>query len=104
MANTFSVKLSNRNPKKPIKGLPASVTLADDATVEDAKIVIARQSGVRDFNRIGLYDTVKKETLKDRKALARDVPGVSTDGLIVKDMGTLRPLPFSIHSCTSLLI
>ncbi|KAK4122800.1 hypothetical protein N657DRAFT_574982 [Parathielavia appendiculata] len=88
MANTFKVKLTNRNPKRPIKGLPAFVDLADDATVEDAKIVIARQAGIKDFNRIGVYDPVSKETLKNRKARVRDEAGVAkTAELVVKDLG-----------------
>ncbi|KAK4101983.1 hypothetical protein N658DRAFT_43053 [Parathielavia hyrcaniae] len=90
MANNLksTVRLTHRNPKRPIKGLPASVELADDATVEDAKILIARQAGVKDFNRIGLYDAVSKETLKNRKARVRDEAGVAkTAELVVKDLG-----------------
>lgn len=90
MATKLSLKLSNRVPKKPIKKLPATVELPHDATVEDAKKVIARQSGFNDFNRIGLYDPTTKQTLKNRRALLRDEAGVTTAGeLIVKDLGTL---------------
>ncbi|KAL2256421.1 hypothetical protein VTK26DRAFT_1700 [Humicola hyalothermophila] len=88
MATKLSLKLSNRAPKQPIKKLPASVELPQDATVEDAKIAIARQAGLGDFNRVGLFDPATKKTLKDRKALLRDLSGVMSAGeLIVKDLG-----------------
>lgn len=89
MASKISLKLSNRAPKQPIKKLPASIELPADATVEDAKIAVARGSGIRDFNRIGLYDPSTKKILKNRKALVRDEQGVvSTGELVVKDLGT----------------
>ena len=88
MAATLSLKLSNRAPKKPIKKLPASVDLPHDATVEDAKVAIARQSGFADYNRIGLFDPATKQILKNRKALVRDEPGVvQAAELVVKDLG-----------------
>lgn len=89
MATKLSLKLSNRAPKKPIKKLPPSVDLPHDATVEDAKVLIARQSGFTDFNRIGLFDPTTKQILKNRRALVRDEPGVVSAGeLVVKDLGT----------------
>ncbi|KAG7285441.1 hypothetical protein NEMBOFW57_010068 [Staphylotrichum longicolle] len=88
MATKLSLKLSNRAPKKPIKKLPPSVDLPHDATVEDAKVLIARQSGFTDFNRIGLFDPTTKQILKNRRALVRDEPGVVSAGeLVVKDLG-----------------
>lgn len=89
MATKLSLKLSNRAPKKPIRKLPATVELPHDATVEDAKMVIARQSGFTDYNRIGLFDPVSKQNLKNRRALVRDEAGVTAAGeLVVKDLGT----------------
>ncbi|KAK0635065.1 3-oxo-5-alpha-steroid 4-dehydrogenase-domain-containing protein [Bombardia bombarda] len=88
MASTLSLKLTNRAPKKPIKKLPAQVELPRDATVEDAKLLIARQSGIQDFNRIGLFDPTTKKILKNRNALLRDEAGVASAGeLVVKDLG-----------------
>ncbi|KAK3941767.1 very-long-chain enoyl-CoA reductase [Diplogelasinospora grovesii] len=85
---SISLKLTNRAPKKPIRKLPASVEIPQDATVEDAKKLIARASGVSDFNRIGLFDPTTNKTLKDRKALVRDHAGVvSSKELLVKDLG-----------------
>lgn len=90
MSTKLSLKLSNRAPKKPIRKLPATVELPHDATVEDAKVAIARQSGFTDYNRIGLYDPVSKQNLKNRRALIRDEAGVVQQGeLVVKDLGTL---------------
>lgn len=94
MATKLSLKLTNRAPKKPIRRLPESVELAPDATVEDAKAAIARVSGFTDYNRIGLYDPVSKQTLKNRRALVRDEEGVISAGeLVVKDLGCV---PFSL--------
>ncbi|KAL1865846.1 hypothetical protein VTK73DRAFT_5025 [Phialemonium thermophilum] len=88
MASKLSLRLLNRSPRQPIKKLPATLEIPDNATVEDVKITIARQTGVSDFNRIGLFDPVTKKTLKNRKALIRDHESVvSTGELLVKDLG-----------------
>jgi very-long-chain enoyl-CoA reductase len=85
---SLKLKLSNRSPKQPIKNLPASIELPHDATVEDAKIAIARQIGFSDFNRVGLYGPSARSTLKNRKALIRDETEVISAGeLVVKDLG-----------------
>lgn len=53
------------------------------------KKAIAKQSGISDFNRIGVFDTATKKTLKDRKARIEDIPAVSDAGeILVKDLGT----------------
>ena len=83
MSSNISISLANRAPKKPIKKLPAKIEVPKDATVEDAKKVVARQSGISDFNRIGLYDAAGS-LLKDRKALIRDL---DTTSLQVKNLG-----------------
>jgi very-long-chain enoyl-CoA reductase len=75
-------------PKQPIKRLPASVELPKDATAEEAKKVIARQAGVSDFNRIGLFDPTTKKIIKNRHAVIADQQGVMSAGeLLVKDLG-----------------
>ncbi|KAJ4306758.1 3-oxo-5a-steroid 4- dehydrogenase [Collariella sp. IMI 366227] len=54
----------------------------------DPKVLIARQSGFTDYNRIGLFDPATKQNLKNRRALVRDEAGViSTGELVVKDLG-----------------
>lgn len=94
MATKLTLKLTNRAPKKPIKKLPDSLELPADATVEDAKVLIARQTGLGDFNRVGLFDPATKKTLKDRKALLRNEANVMSAGeLVVKDLGTLSGPP-----------
>lgn len=88
MAAKLSLKLSNKSPRQAIKKLPASIELPADATIEDAKQAVARQSGISDFNRIGLFDPETKKILKNRKALVRDEAGVVKAGeLVVKDLG-----------------
>jgi very-long-chain enoyl-CoA reductase len=75
-------------PKQPIKRLPASLDLPATATVEDAKVAIARQAGLSDFNRVGLFDPATKKIFKDRKALIKDQASVQSSGeLLVKDLG-----------------
>ncbi len=85
-------------PKQPIKRLPASVELPAGATVEDVKKAIAKQAGIGDFNRIGLFDTATRKTLKDRKALVADIPAVSDAGeVLVKDLGAFTDLSLLQH-------
>ncbi|KAK5997985.1 putative enoyl reductase [Cladobotryum mycophilum] len=75
-------------PKQPIKKLPASIDLPQDATVEDLKKAIAKQSGISDFNRIGLFDPATKKTLKNRKALVTEEKTLIDAGeVLVKDLG-----------------
>ncbi|KAJ2970439.1 hypothetical protein NQ176_g8187 [Zarea fungicola] len=88
MASSTTLRLTNRSPKQPIKRLPASIELAAGATVEDVKRSIAKQSGISDFNRIGLFDPSTKKTFKDRRARIADLPAVSDAGeVLVKDLG-----------------
>ena len=75
-------------PKQPIKRLPSSVELPTGATAEEVKKLIARQAGVRDFNRIGLYDPATKKIIKNRHAVIAEQQGVMSAGeLLVKDLG-----------------
>jgi hypothetical protein len=98
MAAKISLKLTNRAPKKGFRNLPSQIELSADATVEDAKKAIAAASGVKDFNRVGLFDPESKKTLKNRKALVRDEQGVMAAGeLLVKDLGTFLSTVFLCH-------
>lgn len=87
MANT-TIKLTNRSPKQPVKRLPASVDLPTDATVDDLKVLIAKEAKIGDFNRIGIFDPSTRKTLKNRKAKLSDEPNVSAaKEVLVKDLG-----------------
>ena len=94
MAPPIVLKLTNRSPKKPIKKLPTTLEVPHDASVEEIKVLIARETGCDDFNRIGLFDPTTNKTLKDRRALISEEAGVlSKKELLVKDLGThLAPL------------
>lgn len=59
-----------------------------DAEIEDIKKVVARQAGVKDFNRIGLFSPSTKKRIGDRKALVRDQQDVIDNGqILVQDLG-----------------
>ncbi|KAF4343680.1 enoyl reductase [Fusarium beomiforme] len=88
MASLKTIKLTNRSPKQPIKHLPQSIEVDPDTTVEGLKVLIAKETKLGDFNRIGIYDPTTKKTLKNRKARLVDEPAVvSTGEVLVKDMG-----------------
>ncbi|KAI6083874.1 3-oxo-5-alpha-steroid 4-dehydrogenase-domain-containing protein [Hypoxylon rubiginosum] len=83
----LSLKVTARS-RKGLKGLPPSIELPGDATIDDAKIAVAKAVKLSDYNRIGIFDPVSKKTLKDRKSLLRDQPEVVKRGeLLVKDLG-----------------
>ncbi|SCN66808.1 related to TSC13-required for elongation of VLCFA moiety of sphingolipids [Fusarium fujikuroi] len=88
MASLRSITLTNRSPRQPIKNLPQSIEVDPDTTVEGLKVLIAKETKLGDFNRIGIYDPTTKKTLKNRKARLVDEPAVvSTGEVLVKDMG-----------------
>lgn len=100
MAPPITLTLTSRS-KKPIKKLPATIEVPHDASVEEIKILIAREIGCDDFNRIGLFDPTTNKTLKNRRALISEEAGVlSKKQLLVKDLG--RP-PSPPPSTTALL-
>lgn len=81
-------------PKSPIRRLPESIEVPQDATVDAVKVVVARQCGFSDHNRIGLFNPATRKTLKDRNALVLEDADVATaKELLVKDLGTLPPSP-----------
>lgn len=66
------------------------------ATVDAVKVVVARQCGFSDHNRIGLYNPATKKTLKDRNAVVLEDADVATaKELLVKDLGTSPSLASS---------
>jgi very-long-chain enoyl-CoA reductase len=75
-------------PKQPIKNLPETLSLKPETPVEAVKIYIAKKVGIKDHNRIGLFDPTTKKTLKDRKATIASQDAVIQAGeLLVKDLG-----------------
>jgi very-long-chain enoyl-CoA reductase len=88
MSGNISLKVGNRSPKQPIKRLPESLDLPRDAKVVEVKKMIAKATGISDFNRIGIFDTVTKKTLKDPNSLIRDNEVVMKEGqILIKDLG-----------------
>ncbi|KAI1373798.1 3-oxo-5-alpha-steroid 4-dehydrogenase-domain-containing protein [Hypoxylon crocopeplum] len=83
----LTLKVTNRS-RKGLKRLPPSIQLSSDATIEDAKIALAKAAKVSDYNRIGIFDPVSKKTVKDRKSLVREQAEIVKHGeLLVKDLG-----------------
>ncbi|CAI4211860.1 unnamed protein product [Parascedosporium putredinis] len=88
MASTLTLKLTNRSPKQPIKKLPATIDVPADATIEDVKAIVARQSGISDHNRIGIFNPATNKTFKDRRAqVGQDADIVKSKELLIKDLG-----------------
>lgn len=64
------------------------MTLGADDTVEDLKILIAKEARISDYNRVGIFDPSTKKTLKNRKARLSDEPAIVSAGeVLVKDLG-----------------
>ncbi|KAI8630986.1 3-oxo-5-alpha-steroid 4-dehydrogenase-domain-containing protein [Xylariaceae sp. FL1651] len=83
----LTLKVTSRS-RKGLKGLPPTIELPDNATVEYAKKEIARATKTSDFNRIGIFDPVSKKTIKDPNAVLRDQESVMKHGeIMVKDLG-----------------
>lgn len=75
-------------PKKPIRGLPESITVPFDTTVAQIKELLTKPTRIRDPHRIGLFDPTTKTTLKNRLATVGSIPSVVDTGeLLVKDLG-----------------
>jgi very-long-chain enoyl-CoA reductase len=86
----LTLKVTNRSPKV-LKGLPPTIEVSDNATIEDTKKQIARATKTADFNRIGIFDPVTKKTFKDRNAvLAQQEPVIKHGEIVVKDLGMSR--------------
>lgn len=88
MAGKLTLKLTNRSPKQPIKRLPASLDISPETTVEEIKVLIARQAGISDHNRVGIFDPETKKTLKNRKAqIGTEAAVIAAGELLIKDLG-----------------
>ncbi|KAI1343910.1 3-oxo-5-alpha-steroid 4-dehydrogenase-domain-containing protein [Xylariaceae sp. FL0016] len=85
--STLNLKVTNRS-RKGLKGLPSTVELPNDATIEQTKKVIAKATRTSDFNRVGIFDPVSRKTVKDKNALLRDQEPIMKNGeFLVKDLG-----------------
>ncbi|KAI0882565.1 3-oxo-5-alpha-steroid 4-dehydrogenase-domain-containing protein [Annulohypoxylon maeteangense] len=83
----LTLKVTNRS-RKGLKGLPSTIEVPEDATVDDAKKIVARAANVSDHYRIGIFDPVSKKTIKDRNSLLKSHAEVVKRGeLLVKDLG-----------------
>ncbi|KAI0547374.1 3-oxo-5-alpha-steroid 4-dehydrogenase-domain-containing protein [Xylaria curta] len=83
----FTLKVTNRS-RQGLKGLPPTIELPDDATVEFTKKQIASATKTSDFNRIGIFDPISKKTFKDRNAVLGELePVIKNKEIIVKDLG-----------------
>ena len=88
MASNLNLKLSNRGRKGAIKRLPSALDIPSSATIEDVKIAIAKQAGVGDYNRLGIFNPKTNKIISDRRAVVgqqEDV--VSSSELRVQDLG-----------------
>ena len=100
MSNQLSLELANRGRKGVVKRLPQSITVERTSTIESIKKTIAQKAGVRDPNRIGLFDPKTKKSIKDKAALIGDQEAVVAEGqLLVQDLGTY-PVPSENHHLT----
>ncbi|PHH83332.1 hypothetical protein CDD82_2084 [Ophiocordyceps australis] len=81
----MAITLSDYNSKRPIKGLPKAIEPPTGTTVQGLKKLIALQTGLSDFNRIGLYNSSTSKPLKDRNLRIDDL--AIDDRLLVKDLG-----------------
>lgn len=66
--------------------------MPNDAEVDDVKKAVARQAGVKDHNRIGLFYPSDRKRIADRRALVRNLQDVTSNGrILVQDLGTSPP-------------
>ncbi len=84
----LTLKVANRGKSRGIKKLPASIDVSTTTSIEEVKKLLAKQAGVRDFNRIGLFDPTTRKNIRDRKALVGDLENViAAKELLVQDLG-----------------
>lgn len=70
--------------------------MADGAEIDDVKKAVATLCGVKDYNRIGLFNPSTRKRIADRRALVREQLDITKTGeVLVQDLGMLL-LPF-IH-------
>lgn len=62
--------------------------MPDSAEIEDVKKAVAREVGLKDFNRIGVFYPSTRRRIADRRALVRDQEDVVNNGeVLVQDLG-----------------
>lgn len=99
MASNLNLKLSNRGRKGVIKRLPAAVDVPSSATIEDVKIAIAKQAGVGDYNRLGVFNPKTNKIISDRRAvIGQQQDVVQSSELRVQDLGMHRTTFHKMHS------
>lgn len=63
--------------------------MPNDAEVDDVKKAVARQVGIKDHNRIGLFYPSTRKRIADRRASVRSLEDVTSTGrILVQDLGT----------------
>ncbi|OBT91106.1 hypothetical protein VE02_00102 [Pseudogymnoascus sp. 03VT05] len=88
MASSMTLRVTTPAGKKPIRKLPSNIEIGAGTTVEEAKKIIARHTGMRDYHRIAIVDTTTKSIIKDRLSILAQNPGVQATGdIAVKDLG-----------------
>ncbi|OAA55898.1 steroid alpha reductase family protein [Niveomyces insectorum RCEF 264] len=84
----ITLAVANRSKAGTIKKLPPSISVPAAATVEEVKQRLAERAGVRDFNRIGVFDPQTRRLLSDRKAvIGQQANVVAAGSLLVQDLG-----------------
>lgn len=95
MADKLTLAVSNRAKSGTIKKLPASIDVSTATTIEELQQKLAKQSGVKDYNRIGIFDPVTRKIIRDRRAvLGAQENIVGSKAILAQDLGTFPSLPF----------
>ncbi|KIH90729.1 enoyl reductase [Sporothrix brasiliensis 5110] len=88
MADKLTLAVSNRAKSGTIKKLPASIDITTSTTIEELQQKLAKASGVRDYNRIGIFDPVTRKIIRDRRAvLGAQENVVASKAILVQDLG-----------------
>lgn len=88
MADKLTLAVSNRARSGTIKKLPASIDVTTASTIEELQQKLAKASGVRDYNRIGIFDPVTRKIIRDRLAvLGAQDNVVKEKAILAQDLG-----------------
>ncbi|SZF03623.1 unnamed protein product [Blumeria hordei] len=88
MAASNILKVTNRSPHRPIKNLPPTIEVADDATVLQVKEQLSRLTRLSP-DRLGIFDPEKKKILRDRKAFILHQDEIATEREILLSWTTV---------------
>lgn len=84
----LQLKVANRGKSRTIKNLPPTIDVSTATTIEEVQQLVAKQSGVRDYNRIGIFDPVSRKIIRDRRAvLGAQDDVIKTKEILVQDLG-----------------